>query len=937
MKRRLFTMTAMLVLLTAWILRLHELDKAGLWGDESYTAFVAGLPSHLSQPPAEWEHGLMWWSTMDFMPPLYYAVQAGWLPLAGNSEFALRFLSVAAGTLLVALLMRLGRVLFKPPLLAALVAGALAAASPVLVWHARDARMYAMQSVFTTAGTLLLFLGLRAPQRKRLWWGVALVDALALYTHTMSALVIAYHLYVATVYLGRAIVKERTQWPAIWRLPQARALWAVVGTGVAWLPWVAYAVLRGYNNASASYWPSVIDWRFTFRQTFSGLVTGYAFPGPLAATATLLWLAVLAGGMLLVLVSARRPIERRLETILFVLFQFVLPVGTMAWILQRTSIGKYAVRYLAAAVPPLFLLPAAAVAIMGTWRTRRPWLHWMTRAAAVLMAVALLAIAGVGLDATYAGPIMSDFRAAVAHVEAKRQPDEVVLLVPASLFPAWQYYSPADWYGLNPTPTIDVDGVLHYENAVADLNAMLFERQMPPSGVWVLSWQDMLRVNDPTRLASYLLNRVGHPTEQVQITDLIVQHYTITATAPLPPTPNVSAPIRDTLSKVPLRLEGCRLPKHIAADAPLAFPCFWSATADGLPRDLNVSLRLVDEDHTEWARADSAISPGIDANRWPQQAPMLGQYRMQPPPAIPPGSYEVQAKVYGGWGGDTLSLGTVNIQRPQQATTWEALGFLADLPRRDDALGPLAVEALRVSPQTARPGDVVTVEAVWRVLAPLAGDVAVALGDQAPVTITAGYAHQWQPGDRYHTITHLPVAEQTQEAKETLPVTLSHAGAAMTLAHVSVPARLFAVPNAATPAAYHLGDEIKLAGYEVATRQEEEATVLDLTLYWQSMAPAAENYVVFVHALGAGETPVIYAQADRQPVDGLRPTSEWVAGEVVADHYTLPLSTAPTEPFDVMVGMYRWPSLERLPVTGPAAEVVPNGAAPLCTLPASAP
>ena len=44
----------------------------------------------------------------DNHPPLYYAVLGGWLPLAGRSEFALRLVSVAAGTLSIPLIAKLG-------------------------------------------------------------------------------------------------------------------------------------------------------------------------------------------------------------------------------------------------------------------------------------------------------------------------------------------------------------------------------------------------------------------------------------------------------------------------------------------------------------------------------------------------------------------------------------------------------------------------------------------------------------------------------------------------------------------------------------------------------------------------------------------------------------------------------------------------------------
>jgi hypothetical protein len=89
---------------------------------------------------------------------------------------------------------------------------------------------------------------------------------------------------------------------------------------------------------------------------------------------------------------------------------------------------------------------------------------------------------------------------------------------------------------------------------------------------------------------------------------------------------------------------------------------------------------------------------------------------------------------------------------------------------------------------------------------------------------------------------------------------------------------------------------IKLIGYDFnqgrsAEKQEgggESAgdDPLALTLYWQSLAPVAEDYVVFIHLLdNSGET---LAQTDGPPTHNSYPTRWWSPSEIIADTHLLP-------------------------------------------------
>jgi hypothetical protein len=84
-----------------------------------------------------------------------------------------------------------------------------------------------------------------------------------------------------------------------------------------------------------------------------------------------------------------------------------------------------------------------------------------------------------------------------------------------------------------------------------------------------------------------------------------------------------------------------------------------------------------------------------------------------------------------------------------------------------------------------------------------------------------------------------------------------------------------------------------------------------LTVYWQAESPPTVDYSVAVH-LVAHDPPRgaedVLLQADRiHPVYGWYPTSRWRVGEVVRDHYLLPMSEVPegTRSRAVRVALYR--------------------------------
>lgn len=98
----------------------------------------------------------------------------------------------------------------------------------------------------------------------------------------------------------------------------------------------------------------------------------------------------------------------------------------------------------------------------------------------------------------------------------------------------------------------------------------------------------------------------------------------------------------------------------------------------------------------------------------------------------------------------------------------------------------------------------------------------------------------------------------------------------------------FSLPPGLTPFNARWAGQIELAGYRCTDcRQLAPGQSLELALYWRALVAIPADYTIFVHLIDGQDN--IIAQQDRQPLDGVRPTSRWVPGEVVGDTFVLPL------------------------------------------------
>ena len=148
------------------------------------------------------------------------------------------------------------------------------------------------------------------------------------------------------------------------------------------------------------------------------------------------------------------------------------------------------------------------------------------------------------------------------------------------------------------------------------------------------------------------------------------------------------------------------------------------------------------------------------------------------------------------------------------------------------------------------------------------------------------------------------------------------------------------VPPGAEPQQIRFGDTFELAGFAAPAGPWRGGEVANTTFYWRVLKQPARDYKLFVHLVD--ERGRIVATRDEPPLLAERPTSQWQAGELLADFQPVGLPPLPLAPANLTweVGFYDPATGERLPAFGPDGVEMPGGQARFGSrelLPATAP
>ena len=354
------------LLRTAWLwvaaltvlaaaIRFYRLGHQGFWFDEANTALLVHFsPGRML--------GLL--PHYESTPPLYYCIAWVWARVFGHGETGLRSLSAVAGVLTVPVLYAAASKLIS--VRAGVIAAALAACNPLLIWYSQEARSYQLL-VLLSGVSLVAFAYLLERPTGRLGAAWVIACALALATHYYASLV------VVPEALWLLYVHRRSR-------PVRLAVGVVVLCGLALIPLAIGQALNGRSN-----WIAHTSLAHRLRQIVPQFVIGFGSPAyavlePLAFT-----LAVF--GVVLLLTRAVG-LERRGALVAGgialagLVLNLLLVGGGIDDLLTRNVIALW--------VP-------AAVAVAGGFAARRARAVGAV-AAAALCVIGLVAAVGVARD-----------------------------------------------------------------------------------------------------------------------------------------------------------------------------------------------------------------------------------------------------------------------------------------------------------------------------------------------------------------------------------------------------------------------------------------------------------------------------------------------------------------------------------------------------------
>jgi 4-amino-4-deoxy-L-arabinose transferase-like glycosyltransferase len=587
------------LMLAAFAVRLYRLDAQSLWSDEGLSLYRArlspgeNLTNVIVVPPGV--------ATRDTNPPLYFIALSALRLVAGESEYALRFLSVIMGVLTVPLLYVLGKRLWDGR--GGMVAATLAAVSPFLVWYSQEARMYTSLAALSVASTYALLRAVEpgSPQSIRRWLTWAFVTAAALYTHFTAFFLLPFE--------GLLIFS------VIWHANRRRALVAVlmlIGLGVP-------IGLYGWSRVQAGAGPS-----FGFRPLYSiaeELSSAFAV-GRTNETFQPLWLV--APSLLALTIGVVSSAIKQRRSAWIMLMYLLLPLLTFYAVTLVWPLFSGA-RHLTLIAPPFYLLLGygASVAVQ-----RARWIG-------MLLLAVILAPMAYWLHVQFFDPayLKDDMRSAARLISERATADDVVIVHDAISSFVFDYYytGKAPWRIIPEYPSLRVDAAIReFQLQATTAQRVWFVTDPGPLSGFPKQALDewarghLLRL-DHARFASLWLGSAYQ---------LYTAHYPIFDSLPTEAAPSNAAWPSDDLKLLGWRAESM-------GAAQLRVSLFWQLSAPG-QRNLSTALKLFDANGATMADTGGTMFDNWSVRDWPVGKIIQQTTLIDLPLDRPPGQYHLQ-------------------------------------------------------------------------------------------------------------------------------------------------------------------------------------------------------------------------------------------------------------------------------------------------------
>lgn len=608
----------LLIILGGFAVRLWGLDAQPLRGDEGFSMVV-------------WlgAFGEMFGSlaTVDPQPPVALLSFFGWVGLVGDSVFAVRYQSVLANTLTIAVVFAIGRDLAGRRV--GLIAAGLWALSAYQLWFAQDLRSAALWTMFSAVTVWFLLRGLKHPDRIGLWIGYVLAVVAGLYTFYLEAFLVIFHnLYV----FGTS-----------WREPKTIKRWIMVQViaGALILPWYAQPRLYGSSYAPTA-GPVKLPW------AFQAFFFGDTLPDPWQITPVeynppgiAAWIAV---GLFIVLISViawQQPWKKTL----FVAAYPLVPLGLMTLMELLTGAGYFRVRYILASAPGWILLIALGVVSLDRLTQDRR----LPLGSVVLAVVLILNVSGI--RAYRFDPAQAkapDWPALAGPLNEALTADDV--LVYNYPDPAFEYY----YTGEADSIVLPIAGT----PAAETLDELAASHDL----IWYVPFAT--DAWDQNREVSAWLDANAQPLISFDALSLTVQAF-----VPYAADPGCDTPVNVIFGDVALLTCADIVSLGPTADPgeTLGVRLTWLPLAQ-TETDLTGFVHLTGPPRPDgsplWAQDDHLPQRGHTSTiRWGLEQLLLDAYTLSLPPDLPPGTYQLSTGLYNPVTAERLPL-TNDIPQP---------------------------------------------------------------------------------------------------------------------------------------------------------------------------------------------------------------------------------------------------------------------------------
>lgn len=653
------------ILLLAFALRLYRLGYQSIWYDEGVSIHLAGkslaaLTAHTAG---------------DIHPPLYYYLLHFWIKAAGSSEFAVAFLSLTFGLLLVPLVYCIGQHLYDP--VVGSLAALLVAISPYNLWYSQEMRMYTLgASLGLVSLYSLLQLLARAGCRMReagcgmqnaecrvYWVGYIVSVALGLYTlYYFAFLLVFLNLFVLGWWLRvrRQGVRASVLWN--WVLAQLAVF-------ILYLPWLPISLHQAMD-------PPVPPWRaFTpfwqvMVESWSALALGQSVE-PRAVWPVLLATVIIYG---LGGVYAGTGFKTQDTLLRLARVRILYPASCILWgytfvpvlaiYLASLWTPVFHVRYVFTYAPAFYVLLAAGLA----WLRER-WRPGLWLVLSLVVVASAYSIYNFHFDPRYA---TDDHRAAVEYIADRWRPGDAILINAGYAYPTFLYYynGPIVWRGRLVDYKGEADGQagpvvlqtgsiggaanLGWGNPQSDFYPTTEDETVQAleqvfarhPRLWVFRVYDT--VTDPGGFIRSWLNEHGLKFDELLVTGesgIRVQGY-LTHREPSCYPPPLEQPLNVSLGGQVTLLGYEGESASVAPGQPFDLTVYWQPEKQ-LTVDHRLFYGLFDEQGRLWAQGDETpIGPLYRPSRWVAGEVVRHPIRLTVPVGTPPGEYAFQAGMY---------------------------------------------------------------------------------------------------------------------------------------------------------------------------------------------------------------------------------------------------------------------------------------------------